>query len=322
MIRIAEFRSSENNSAWGKPGDQVMPKNPGAVFDGEVRVRYWSGDDFTSVWRPVEEAVADSIAYNMEAAARNPAVGYSQYNGASPRTTFYEELVKCGGDAAAITTKCNGDCSAGTAAVLKVAGVPVPADMWTGNAPDEMRKTRMLLEIETENFKVFEPYVMRGDILYRPGHMAIAIDNGANAVPIPVEATGDVWQRLAPGTEPGTELRAIPKGATSADAFLPGVEDDRRVWYITRYNGRLGWTSSRYLAALYHVTATASVYIRSGPSTSSSIITVMEKGEKLPATGVWYTDSRGRKSYQVEVGAAAADGFGWVSSKYSIITYR
>ena len=322
MIRLAEFRSSENGSAWGKPGDQVMPKKPGTVFDGEVRVRYWSGDAFTSVWRPVEEAVADSIAYNMEAAARNPAVGYSQYNGASPRTTFYEELVKAGGDAAAITNLCNGDCSAGTAAVLKVAGVPVSADMWTGDAPEEMRKTRMLLEIETSNFAEFVPYLMRGDILHRAGHMAIVLDDGESAVSIPVEATGDVWQRLVPGTEPGSELRAIPRGARDVQAYLPGVEDDGRVWYITRYNGRRGWTSSKYLQALYHVKATNSVYIRQRPYTTARIITVMERGDVYPATGNYSTDARGVDWYQVEVGADASSGFGWVSSKYSIISYR
>lgn len=319
MIRLAEFRSSEYNGAWGRPGDQVMPSDPGNVFDGEVRVRYWSGDAFESVWRPVEEAVADSIAYNMEAAARNLNVGYSQNNGASPRTTFYEQLLAAGGDAAAISKPCNGDCSAGTAAVLKVAGVPVPADMWTGNAPEEMRKTRMLIEIETSDFKAFEPFVMRGDILYRPGHMAIAIDNGNMAVPVPIEATGDVWQRLAPGTDPGTELRAIPRGATNADVFLPGVPDSGRVWYITRYAGRLGWTSSRYLSALYHVTTSASVYVRESPHTNADIITVAEPGEKFDANGVYYTDARGRDWYQIVTDPST---LGWISSKYSLITYR
>lgn len=320
MIRVAEFRSSEYNSAWGRPGDQVMPNEPGNVFDGEVRVRYYAGDEFTSVWRPVEAAVAESIAYNMEAAARNPHVGYSQNNGSAPRTTFYEELLKAGGDASKISKNCNGDCSAGTAAVLKIAGVPVPADMWTGNAPEEMRKTRMLIEIETENFTVFEPYVLRGDILYRKGHMAIAVDNGSGAVPIPVEATGDVWQRLLPEAVPGTELRAIPRGSIDADAYLPGVEaDDGRVWYITSYAGRRGWTSSRYLQALFHVTATAPVYVRTKPSLAGKIVNVLEQGDTIPATGAYYTDARGQDWYHVEVDCRT---FGWVSGKYSIISYR
>lgn len=318
MIRVAEFRSSENPGSpkWGRPGDQVMPKDPGNVFDGEVRVRYLSGEKYPTVYRPVEEAVADSIAYNMEAAARNPHVGYSQNNGASPRTSFYEELVKAGGDASKINALCNSDCSAGIAAVLKVAGVPVSADMWTGNAPEQFEQTRALLAISVDGLiSAFEQYLMRGDILYRPGHMCVVLDDGASAVPIPVLAQGDVWQRLAPGLTDGTELRAIPKGEAAA-AYLPGADVDGRPWVITKYEGRLGWTSSKYLEPANAVVATSNVYVRRFPVPTSSVITVLAPNEELPATQVVYEDYRKIPWYQVIVDY---DAIGWVSGRYSYL---
>ena len=313
MIRIGEFRSSENGGKWGEPGDQVMPKKPGKVFDGEVRCRYFDGG-FTVLYRPIQEKVAESIAYNMEAAARNPKVGYSQNNGAYPRESFYYALEKAGGDAAKIDTLCNGDCSAGTAALLKNAGVDVPLSMWTGTAPVILEKTRQFLELDIDPDDVsYSRYFLRGDILYRPGHMAIVLENGEAAAPIPVTATGDVWQRLLPGVTTGTKLRAIARG-DRAEAFLPPVDVDGRPWYITRYNGRLGWTSSRYLEPVRIIEATGSVYVRKLPKLGSEIQETLHKGDLKMGGASVYIDSRNIEWYQVVVTDSC---FGWVSGKSS-----
>lgn len=320
-IRIGEFAHSEcypSSPKWGEPGDQLMPKNPGKVFDGEVRVRYMSVEDFTAVYRPVSAEVAEHIAVNMERAARNPAVGYSQWNGASPRTTFYEELKKAGGDASKITNKCNGDCSAGTAALLKVEGIPVSANMNTATAPEQLRSTHQFLEIEiksvVKSFTQFMPYLMRGDILYRSGHMGICLDNGDLSIPFPVKATGDVWQRLYPGLQSDTQLRVIDLGA-QADAYLPAVDADGRDWVITEYNGRRGWTSGRYLEGVIWIVSDATVYIRQEPATTGKIINVGEAGYQYPGTGNVRADGRGVLWYQL-----ITDGvIGWISSRFSHI---
>lgn len=311
MIRIAEFRSSENGGKWGEPGDQVMPNKPGKVFDGEVRCRYFDGG-FTVLYRPIQARVAESIAYNMEAAARNPYVGYSQNNGAYPRESFYYALEKAGGDAAKIKTICNGDCSSGTAALLKNAGVDVPLSMWTGTAPEILAKTRQFLELDIDPDDSNGYYLLRGDILYRPGHMAIVIENGVYMVPIIAKATGDVWQRLLPGVQPGTQLRAIARGDL-AEVFLPGVKADGRNWYVTRYNGRLGWTSDRYLEAIKIVEATGSVYIRELPKLGSAILDTLHTGDRVVAADAVYIDHRNIEWFQVVTG----ERLGWVSGKYS-----
>lgn len=312
-VRLGEFRSSEYHSAWGRPGDQDMPKDPATVFDGEVRVRYFSGDQFTTIYRPVDIEVADSIAYNMEAAARNPNVGYAQNNGEFPRTGFYDELVRAGGDAALIRNLCNSDCSAGTAALLKTAGVPVPADMWTGNAPEILRATKRMIEIPLENCPQFEPYMMRGDVLYRPGHMAICLDNGPATIPIPVDATGDTWQRLSAGVKEGTELHVIDNGARAV-AYLPAVMVGSRPWMMTGYNGRRGWSSSRYLDAAETVRATYTCYVRERPGVTGRIFTVAESGDVLTATGNYTEDIRGVEWYQVITDLSS---LGWISGRYS-----
>ena len=313
MVRIGEFRSSEYGSAWGRPGDQVMPKNPGKVFDGEVRCRYFDGG-FTVLYRPIRADVAESIAYNMEAAAYNPNVGYSQNNGEYPRESFYYALQNAGGDAAKIDELCNGDCSAGTAALLKNAGVDVPLSMWTGTAPVILEKTRAFLSMDIDPEDTNSDYLMRGDILYRPGHMAIVLENGACMLPFPVLATGDVWQRLIPGTEPGTQLRAIARG-DRADAYLPPVDVNGRNWYVTLYNGRRGWTSSRYLKPAKEVEATATVYVRRLPKLGAEVLETLHTGDRRPSTDTIYVDSRSVYWYSVQ----SDDALGWVSSKYSEI---
>lgn len=315
MPRIAEFRSSEYGTAWGRPGDQVMPKKPGETFDGEVRIRYYIDGGFTVIYRPIRISVAESIAYNMEAAALNPNVGYSQNNGDCPRESFYYALQNAGGDAAKIDEPCNSDCSAGTAALLKNAGVDVPLSMWTGTAPVILEKTRAFLSLDIDpDDKRQEYYLLRGDILYRPGHMAIVIEDGSYMHRIPLYATGDVWQRLLPGTEPGTQLRAIARG-DRVNGLLPAVDLDDRLWYMTEYNGRRGWTSSRYLKPAKVVEATASVYVRYLPKVGSAIMTVLHAGDRLAGTDTFFVDSRNVAWYQVVIDAD--ESLGWVSSKYS-----
>lgn len=315
MIRIGEFRSSENGTAWGRPGDQVMPKKPGRTFDGEVRIRDFDGG-FTCVYRPISAAVAESVAYNMEAAALNPNVGYSQNNGDYPRESFYYALKNAGGDAAKIDELCNGDCSSGTAALLKNAGVDVPLSMWTGTAPVILEKTRAFLALDVDpDDRDLYFYLMRGDILYRPGHMAIVIENGTMTVPIPAAATGDVWQRLLPGVQPGTQLRAIARGDWCS-MFLPTVGIDGRDWVMTLYNGRRGWTSTRYLEPRKIIEATASVYVRSQPKLGAAIYETLEKGDRRTGADQLYIDSRNVEWYRVVLDT----GFlGWVSGKYSKI---
>lgn len=312
-IRIGEFASSENGSAWGRPGDQRMPLNPGKTFDGEVRIRYYNGG-FTVLYRPISAAVAESIAYNMEAAAYNPCVGYSQNNGDSPRESFYYALEKAGGDAALINEPCNSDCSAGTAALLKNAGVNVPLSMWTGTAPTILENTRQFLSMDIDpDDIVSDGYMMRGDILYRPGHMAIVIEDGECMTPFRMYATGDVWQRILPGVAPGTTLWAIACG-DSCEAYLPGIVIDGRAWYMTAYNGRRGWTSTRYLKPAKIVEAKAPVHVRVLPKLGTMILETLDKGTIRISTEAEYVDTRGVEWYQV---VTDTELIGWISGRYS-----
>lgn len=314
-IRIGEFASSETGSAWGRPGDQRMPEKPGKTFDGEVRIRYYTGG-FTVLYRPIREAVAESVAYNMEAAAYNPRVGYSQNNAESPRESFYYALERAGGDAAKITELCNSDCSAGTAALLKNAGVNVPLSMWTGTAPTILENTREFLSMDIDpDDPNADGYLMRGDILYRPGHMAVVIEDGPEMAPFRLYATGDVWQRIIPGVSPGTTLRAIARGDSCA-GYLPGIMLDGRAWYMTAYNGRRGWTSSRYLKPAKLIEATADVYVRILPKLGTEIVEVVDEGSQRISTESEYVDSRGVAWYQV---VTDKDLLGWVSGRYSRI---
>ena len=73
------------------------------------------------------------------------------------------------------------------------------------------------------------------------------------------------------------------------------------------------------------ILSTGTVNLREGPGLDYKVIATVRADEMLGK--LWdeddvQTDARGVDWYQVEVGADASSGFGWVSSKYSIISYR
>lgn len=311
MIRIAEFNMSENpgDRKWGVPGDQLKTEAEAQepVFHGELQIVWYYGG-WDRAFRAVDPIRADCIAEIMEKACRNLNVGYSQYNGAAPRTSFYHELLAAGCDAALIDTPCNGDCSSGVMAAINAAygAGTVPEDLYTGTERDLIMATGEFMEL----FDVREETLKRGDIVLKKGHTAVILDY-PEYISVPMVCTGNTWLRTMPDTSVKSRYVVYLKG----DYVNIGI-GAKNQWRIAQ-GGRRGWISNKYLEPQYKIRAVpgAQVWIRSAPSLYGNRKALVGPDYMLYGTGKRAEDDRGVIWYEV----ALQDGLHWgyVSSKYT-----
>lgn len=113
----------------GKAGDQT-----GNEFE---IVKFYSYP-WDAAYKPPSKTIGNDMALLAEHAAKNNNIGYDQ----SQRLTFYNQLMKAKNyDPANIKTKCEGDCSAGVAAIAIAVGkrngnkkmAAISPSCWTGN---------------------------------------------------------------------------------------------------------------------------------------------------------------------------------------------
>lgn len=135
-VYVANSGKDENGrSTYGRAGDQTGAEwwiIPWYYYGQNVVLRYPNAD------------VASLLAELATEAANNDLIGYDQ----TQRLTFWNELKKVGYRPSKITTPCEGDCSAGVAALVKAVGylMDIPAlrnfnhDSYTGNLKQRLEQ--------------------------------------------------------------------------------------------------------------------------------------------------------------------------------------
>ena len=276
-MRVAQAASSEYYSKWGEPGDQRKGDTSKDTFTGELDIVNWSGN-WNYCFRAFDPKKAEQIAAFMEAACKNAYIGYSQNNGASPRTTLYDEVSKNGWNAAKVNVKVNCDCSSLVACACNAAGIKVSKDMWTGDEYKLLSETGAFeILVDSAHTKTGD-FLRRGDILLRSGHTCVAIDDGIELDPYQYVATGDVNLRKGAGTQ-YAKIKVIPKGATVYVMTLNGT------WAQVDYAGDIGYASLRYLGEVRKMTAVDDLWMRTGAGVIFPKIQVIPKGQTVQATG-------------------------------------
>ena len=313
MLRLAEFNMSENpgDRKYGEPGDQLKTAAEAEepIFTkGELRIVSFYGG-WETVYRAVNVIYAERIAWNMEAAARNIAVGYSQYNGAYPRTTFYDELLKAGGDAMQIRNKCNGDCSSGIMAVVNAAVgyEALPRDMYTETEDNALMKTGLFMRLSYHDFFAYQ----RGDILLKKGHTAVVIDDEDEQLYRYI-ATGNTWFRTLPDTTVASRIDVLKTGETVD--LLRGAKNNWRM----AFSPFTAWISLKYLKPARTVTVMegASSWVRSEPSIDGRKIALITGPSYEMAAGQNdVMDERGVYWHPVQLHNGTTCGY--ISSKYT-----
>ena len=177
-VTIGHASIDENGKArGGAAGDQTGK---------EVCTRSWYAKGWNKVIRPKKASVAEKIAAAMEAACKNNNIGYDQ----NQRTTLYSQASAKNWNIAAITVKCECDCSSLVAVCVNAAGVKVSKDIYTGNEAAALKNTGEFEILTDSKYLTKDNYLKRGDILLCEGsHTAIALSNGSEATTKPEPAS-------------------------------------------------------------------------------------------------------------------------------------
>ena len=251
MVKIAHARYSEHKSKYGSAGDQTR---------GEVAITEWYNAGWTTVLRPINASVRESIANAAEAGCKNDNIGYSQASGVNGRTSLFNLAKKCGFNLTKVAKKCNCDCSSFVAVCVNAARISVSKDMYTGNEVSLLMKTGAFLQLNTEKYTKSDKYLLRGDILHKNGHTAMVIESRSYDDLQPAEhfnksiagtykAITAVYMRYGAGKEYSIKT-VIPKGAQVTNyGYYNTVEGNK--WLLTEYqnNGKTytGYVSGKYL---------------------------------------------------------------------------
>ena len=168
MVKIGHARSSETKSKNGVAGDQT---------GNEVSITDWYNAPWIIVFRPKSELVAEQIASFVERACTNDNIGYSQ----NDRLSLYYACAVAGGHVEYINQAVNCDCSSLVACACINAGLGVSPSMSTDVEEDALIATKAFTKLTQRQYIQSYDYLKRGDILWKPGHTATALNNGSKA---------------------------------------------------------------------------------------------------------------------------------------------
>lgn len=231
-------------------------------------------------------SVPEKIAQVAEHIARHNAHGYSQNNRKGDGTRDVVTL----SDGSKVTIHGGDyDCSEMDRVCVNCALTgsdkgPITF-MWTGNADEELRANSF------KRMGFSSSKVRRGDVLWMPGHMGIALGNGRQA-----DAHGDEYGGITgpnSGDQTGHEVE---------------VRDLRGSWtYIYRHAGSAEAVPP-FVACSFAFTAAAECNVRSAPTTAdkANVTGQLKPGERVycdgivPANGhIWgtYIANSGKRRY-------------------------
>lgn len=226
--------------------------NAGDQTGSEWQIREWYKYPYgwNCVLRHPNKSVARKIAELAKSAAKNNNIGYDQYQ----RLTFWYELVKSNYDPAKIKNKCESDCSAGVAAIVKATGylldVPILKEVsptnYTGSLKPNLRAAGFEV-LTDEKYLTSDKYLKVGDIiLNEKHHTCINLDDGSMVTPENKEGwqktkDGKWWYQYKDGSYPKSCWKVI-KGKDyyfDSEGYLVTKEFIKSADY--KSNGKLYW---------------------------------------------------------------------------------
>jgi hypothetical protein len=172
-VKIGHASLDERGTAkGGAAGDQTGK---------EVCTRNWYSKGWNVVLRPKSAALAEKSARACEAACDNPNIGYDQ----GGRNTLNDKAKAVGYDLAAISEKCECDCSS----LMHVCAIAGGANLEYGsNGYTTSTMVRAYVasgdytKLTDSKYLTGDTYLRRGDILVKEGsHTAMALEDGTKA---------------------------------------------------------------------------------------------------------------------------------------------
>ena len=320
-VKLGSARIDENGHATGgKAGDQTGK---------EVSTQNWyKHSKGWRVFRAKDSAVAEKIAWDMQAACDNPKIGYDQ----NQRDTLYTVAKLVGFDCAKVAAACETDCSALVRVCCAYAGVMLP-NIRTTNEPKVLLDSGAFVELTGAKYTDSPDYLKRGDILCTrtQGHTVVVLSSGSKAEVAPVAqglSRGDHGSAVSAmqeallkwdptclpkwgadgdfGSETEKALRAFQE---SAGLPVTGVYDEATRKTLTDWKPQEEpvkpepGTPAKYVEI-------KDIHVRSAPGDEFMSLGTVQPGYRLPYAGETHNDANGVPWYLVEY-----DGQnGWVSS--------
>ena len=315
MIRIAQAASSEYGTEWGVPPNQrrtgVTKEKPWGNLDGELNIIPFATNNWTAVFRPINEKIADKIAWIMQRAVMNGSfLGYGQNNGQYPRTGVFDALMEMSDpDPLEIKVLCNCDCSSLSGAAIYFAGVYEPRlrNMNTSTERSLLLGTGQFLELRDQVLLQSGKGLRRGDVLWKQGHTAVVLDTDDSLITTPCRTANCVSCNLRTG--PGTEnkiIKALPCGKR-----VDLISTASNGWGQVKVDGLIGYISPKYYEPLPTTKATADLWLRKDAGTSAEKIIVIPKGATVYLNG-----EKKRVGLTYWYGSIYAGHEGFASGKY------
>lgn len=237
MIRIAQASSSETFGKYGVAPNQrrtgATASKPEGNLDGELNIIEWKGG-WEAVYRPLDEGVAERIAeFFYNAVANGTGIGYSW----SGNTGLFDWLKKHGStNPADVDTPVNTDCTALAGGAVYFSGIKDERlrTMTTATMDEILMGTNAFLKLTGKDLCEKGKGIRRGDLLWKTGHAACALDSDPNYGEKPMF----YFQKIAyndvsisagtPGTRAVQKTKAIGKtGYRPIVARLAYVSDSR-----------------------------------------------------------------------------------------------
>lgn len=185
MIRIAQAASSETFGKYGVAPNQrrtgVTKEKPGGNLDGELNIIYFKGG-WEAVYRPLDPEVAEFIAnFFYRAVANGSGIGYSW----TGNTGLFDWLKNHNSkDPGEVNTPVNTDCTALAGAAVYYAGIHDEKlrTMLTSNMDSVLMGTNAFIKLTGKDICEKGKGIQRGDLLWRTGHAACALDSDPDYV--------------------------------------------------------------------------------------------------------------------------------------------
>lgn len=180
MIRIAQASSSENFGKYGTAPNQrrtgVTVTKPEGNLDGELNVVDWYGG-WEAVYRPTDAKTAEYIAtFVYSAVANGKYIGYSW----SGNTQLFDACKAMTIPNPAMVNKpVNCDCATLVGAAVYFAGIHDDGlrAMTTWQEDEVLMRTGAFVKITDKDMLENGYGIKRGDILWKTGHTAVALDS-------------------------------------------------------------------------------------------------------------------------------------------------
>lgn len=180
MIRIAQASSSENRTKYGKAPNQrrtgASRTKPEGNLDGELNVVNWYGG-WEAVYRAIDGEVAEKIAtIAYRAVANGNYIGYSW----SGNTQLFDAMKAKGTtDPMDVDTLVNTDCAAKVGVCVYFAGIHDERlrAMTTWKEDEILMSTNAFIKLTDTAMLNNGKGIRRGDILWKSGHTAVALDS-------------------------------------------------------------------------------------------------------------------------------------------------